>query len=91
MDNSLNYDKIKGKLIFTSIREGDKICLRGRGVTKQLRKIFNEMHIQPEIRRSIPVLRDDDGILWVYGVGVADRVAVDESACSVLTLTLKEV
>lgn len=91
LDNSLNYDKIKGKLIFTSIREGDKICLRGRGVTKQLRKIFNEMHIQPEIRRSIPVLRDDDGILWVYGVGVADRVAVDESACSVLTLTLKEV
>lgn len=91
LDNSLNYDKIKGKLIFTSIREGDKICLRGRGVTKQLRKIFNEMHIQPEIRRSIPVLRDDDGILWVYGVGVADRAAVDESACSVLTLTLKEV
>lgn len=79
LDNVLNYDKINGKLFFSSIREGDKIRLRGRGVTKQLRRIFSEMHIEPELRRSIPVLRDDDGVVWVCGVGVADRVAVDNS------------
>ena len=66
-------------MFFSSIREGDKIRLRGRGVTKQLRRIFSEMHIEPELRRSIPVLRDDDGVVWVCGVGVADRVAVDNS------------
>ena len=80
LDNVLNYDKINGKLFFSSIREGDKIRLRGRGVTKQLRRIFSEMHIEPELRRGIPVLRDDDGVVWVCGVGVADRVAVDNSA-----------
>ncbi len=90
LDNSLDYDKIIGKLIFTSIREGDKICLRGRGVTKKLRRIFNEMHIRPELRRSIPVLRDDEGVLWVYGVGVAQRAAVDETAKRLLTLTSEE-
>ena len=79
LDNVLNYDKINGKLFFSSIREGDKIRLRGRGVTKKLRRIFSEMHIEPELRRSIPVLRDDDGVVWVCGVGVADRVAVDNS------------
>ena len=79
LDNVLNYDKINGKLFFSSIREGDKIRLRGRGVTKQLRRIFSEMHIEPELRRGIPVLRDDDGVVWVCGVGVADRVAVDNS------------
>ncbi len=91
LDNSLNYDKIIGKLIFTSIREGDKICLRGRGVTKKLRRIFNEMHIRPELRRSIPVLRDDEGVLWVYGVGVAQRAAVAEDTKRVLVVTAEEV
>lgn len=91
LDNSVSYDKIKGKLFFTSIREGDKVSLRGRGVTKQLRRIFNEMHIQPELRRSVPVLRDDDGILWVHGVGVAQRAAVDADTIRMLVLTSEEV
>ena len=91
LDNSVNYDKIKGKLFFSSIREGDKVCLRGRGVTKQLRRIFNEMHVQPELRRSIPVLRDDEGIVWVHGVGVAQRVAVGADTCRMLVLTSAKV
>ncbi len=86
LDNAFNYDKINGKLFFGSIREGDKIHVRGRGVTKQLRRIFSEMHIEPELRRSIPVLRDDDGIVWVCGVGVADRVAVDNDTESIVTV-----
>lgn len=88
LDNAFNYDKINGKLFFSSLREGDKIRLRGRGVTKQLRRIFNEMHIEPELRRSIPVLRDDEGIIWVSGVGVADRVAVDSNTDSVVMITI---
>ncbi len=87
LDNALNYDKINGKLFFGSIREGDKIRLRGRGVTKQLRRIFSEMRIEPELRRSIPVLRDDDGVVWVCGVGVADRAAVDNGTDSFVIVT----
>ena len=88
LDNAFNYDKINGKLFFSSIREGDRIRLRGRGVTKQLRRIFSEMHIEPELRRSIPVLRDGDGIVWVSGVGVADRVAVDGNTDSIVMVTI---
>ncbi len=88
LDNAFNYDKINGKLFFSSLREGDKIRLRGRGVTKQLRRIFNEMHIEPELRRSIHVLRDDEGIIWVSGAGVADRVAVDSNTDSVVMITI---
>ncbi len=88
LDNALNYDKINDKLFFGSIREGDKIRLRGRGVTKQLRRIFNEMHIEPELRCSVPVLRDGEGIVWVAGVGVADRVAVDSDTDSFVVITV---
>ncbi len=88
LDNILSYDRIKGQLLFGSMREGDKICLRGRGVTKQLRRIFNELHIPPESRNGIPVLRDDEGVLWVYGVGVAERAAADENSDKVLKITV---
>ena len=90
LDNAINYDRINGKLIFSSIRQGDKIRLRGRGVTKPLRRIFNEMHVQPELRHSVPVLRDDEGVLWVYGVGVAERAAVDESVSNALVLSFEQ-
>lgn len=88
LDNAFDYDKINGKLFFSSLREGDKVRLRGRGVTKQLRRIFSEMHIEPELRRSIPVLRDSEGIVWVSGAGVADRVAVDSNTDSVVMITV---
>lgn len=90
LDNAVNYDKIIGKLLFSSIREGDKIRLRGRGVTKPLRRIFNEMHVQPELRHSVPVLRDDEGVLWAYGVGVAERAAVDETVGNILVLSFEQ-
>ncbi len=86
LDNSLDYDKIKGQLFFTSICQGDKIRLRGRGVTKQLRRIFSEMNIQPELRRSIPVLRDNEGVLWVKGVGAAERAAISTATENVIVV-----
>ena len=70
----------------TSIRPGDKIRLRGRGVTKQLRRIFSELNIQPELRRSIPVLRDDEGVLWVKGIGVAERAAISTATDNVIVV-----
>ena len=87
LDNALDYDKIKGQLFFTSIRQGDKIRLRGRGVTKQLRRIFSEMNIQPELRKSIPVLRDSEGVLWVSGVGVCERAAISADSENVIVIS----
>lgn len=74
----IDYDKIKGALLFSSMREGDKIRPYGRGVTKVLRRIFNEKHIEPAVRYGIPVLRDDAGVVWVSGVGIDERVSADE-------------
>lgn len=87
LDNSLDYDKIKGQLFFTSIRQGDKIRLRGRGVTKQLRRIFSEMNIQPELRKRVPVLRDSEGVLWVSGVGVCERAAINADSENVIVIS----
>ena len=84
--NVIDYDKIKGVLIFSSIRPGDKIRPKGRGVTKQLRRLFNENHIAPSHRNRISVLRDDCGVVWVNGVGADERVSADENTKKFLIL-----
>ncbi|MBQ3136230.1 MAG: tRNA lysidine(34) synthetase TilS [Clostridia bacterium] len=62
--------KIKGQLILSSRREGDKFTFIKRKVSKSLKKLFNEMDIPVIERGKIAVLRDDENIVWVEGVGV---------------------
>lgn len=88
--NVIDYDKIKGQLLFSSIRAGDKIRPRGRGVTKQLRRLYNEMHIEPGLRNAVPVLRDEAGVVWVGGIGADERVKADEKTEKFLILEAAE-
>ena len=57
-------------LILSSRREGDKFTFIKRKVSKSLKKLFNEMDIPVIERGKIAVLRDDENIVWVEGVGV---------------------
>lgn len=65
----INYDKINGELKVRSRKEGDKISLPGRNVTKTLKKLMIELGIPREKRDCIPVISDDDGVVAVYGIG----------------------
>ncbi len=72
----IDCDKINGKAFFRGREQGDKICLKGRGCTKTLKKLFNELAIEPEKRDSVVILADASGVLLVAGVGIDSRVAV---------------
>ena len=72
-DNYLNCfdrDKIKGELVLSGRCAGDKFTLDKRKVTKSLKKLFNEMKIPADKRHNIAVLRDDEKVVWVQGIGV---------------------
>ncbi len=71
----IDYDKIIGSVVIRTRKEGDSIRLKNRGCTKSLNKLFTENKILPEIRDSIPVIADDEGVIWVYGIGVSQRCA----------------
>ena len=77
--NTLDCDKISGNLTVRNRREGDKIKIAGRGVTKKLKKLFCEARVPSEIRDKIPVLADDEGPVWVAGFGVDERVKIDKN------------
>ena len=79
LKNAVDCDKINGKLTVRTREPFDKIRLLGRNCTKSLKKLMNELKIPEELRDVIPVAADDDGVVWVYGVGVDERVAVDKN------------
>lgn len=71
----VDCDKIKGCIVARQRMPGDRFSPAGRGVTKTLKKIFNEAKIEPYNRGRIPVLADDAGIIGVMGFGPDARAA----------------
>lgn len=91
LNNSIDCDKIVGELILRTRLPGDSIRLAGRGCTKTLKKLMNELKIAKNLRDSIPVLADDGGVVWVYGAGTANRCAVNEKTEKVMIITVSDV
>ena len=75
LKNAVDYDTIRGIAEIRSRRPGDRFALPGRGVSKTLKKLWNEDHIPPRRRDFIPLLADRDGVLWVEGYGACPRAA----------------
>lgn len=66
---------ICGKIVLGSRRAGDFIRLRGRNCTKSLKKLMAETKLPRSLRDRTPVLRDEEGLLAVYGFGADERGA----------------
>ena len=86
LDNLIDFDKINGKLFLRSRISGDRITLRKRNVTKSLKKLFCEENVPLELRDSIPVLCDENGVVWVYGFGVNKRYEVTSNSNNIISV-----
>ncbi len=90
LKNTIDCDKIVGKLTLRTRAEGDRIALAGRGCTKSLKKLMNEHKIDESKRDTLPVAADDEGVVWVYSVGVAERVKVDRNTKNTAVFNVTE-
>ena len=84
----LDCDKIIGTLTVRTRKEGDSIRLYNRGCTKTLKKLFCENKVPQNIRDILPVIADENGIVWVYGIGVASRCAVTKNTKNVFKIEI---
>lgn len=91
LKNSIDCDKIVGKSVCRVRQQGDSIRLKNRGCTKTLNKLYNEYHIPVEERDILPVLADDNGVIWICGIGVAHRCAVTENTKRILKINAEKV
>ena len=79
----------RGELTVGPRRAGDVIRLSGG--SKSLKKLFIDRKIPASQRGRIPVLRDTEGILGVYSVGVhQERAAADLPAVTVRFLKISD-
>ena len=69
-------ENICGSITVAGRQPGDRFRPAGRGCTKTLKQLFQEAGIPPWERDTVPVLRDERGILGVYGLGADERVCV---------------
>ncbi len=75
---SLNNDKIKGTLYARNRRDGDSYYIRGHH--RKVKKLMSEKKIPAEVRESMPLVCDDDGIVWIPGFEPRDGVKDGEKS-----------
>lgn len=85
---AINFDKIKGEFIIRRRKNGDKY--RFGNMTRSLKKLFSDKKIPINIRDSLPVLCDDDGIIWVPGFPVRDGLEASENEKNIVHICCYE-
>lgn len=81
----LDYDIIKGGAVLHGREEGLRFCPAGREHSVSIKKWLNEAVALPE-REYVHFLSDEEGLLWVQGLGAAGRAAVTERTQKMLLL-----
>ena len=74
VNNLIPCDIITDDTTVRARREGDTFSDSRRGVTKTLKKLFNERKIPRERRDSVLVVADGSRVLWIEGIGSAETI-----------------
>lgn len=88
-NNLINYDTILSTESYARNRQ-DGDCFRpaGRGITKSLKKLFNEAHLPPRRRGGLLILECAGNIVWVEGFGPSETARVTEQTGSVAEIQI---
>ena len=52
---------------------------------------MSENKIPLELRDKLPVLQDDDGVVWICNVGVSGRCAVTDKTKRILKINVEKI
>ncbi len=75
----LDYDKVPKGSIFRNRREKDIFTPLNRGITKSIKKLFNELKMPSIDRYKIPMIAFKNKVIWIYGVGESELFKVDKN------------
>ena len=89
-NNLINYDTIFNTTSVRNRRDGDFFQPAGRGVTKSLKKLFNEARLEPLLRGNVAVLENSGEIIWIEGFGASQEACVTKDTHNVAEINIKE-
>jgi tRNA(Ile)-lysidine synthase len=89
-NNLINYDTIFNTTSVRNRRDGDFFHPAGRGVTKSLKKLFNEAKLEPLLRSKVAMLENSGEIIWIEGFGASQEACVTKDTHNVAEINIKE-
>ncbi len=85
----IDYDKIKGNIFIRNRRIGDKIYPIGLNGSMSLKKYFINNKVPKQRRDAIPLLCDEQNIIWIMGYALSDKYKVDEKTKNIVKISVK--
>jgi len=85
----LDWDKVEGDLIVRNRRCGDSFTPLGMEGEKKLKDLFIDEKVPRRERRNIPLVCDEEGIIWVVGLRIEERCKVEEGTERIFLLKAK--
>ncbi len=79
----LDYDKITKKLFLRSKKSGDEFIPYGMKKTVKLKDFFIKQKIK---NKELPVVTDEDKILWIPGIRIDERVKITDNTKKILVI-----
>lgn len=87
----VDLNKFEGQLKVRNRREGDRFTPLGMKGTKKLKDFFIDENVPYHQRDSIPIVCDQQGIIWVVGFRLEEKYKIDEDTEEVLEIEAKKI
>jgi tRNA(Ile)-lysidine synthase len=83
-----DYAKISESAVIRFRKDGDVFTKFGGG-TKKVNDYFTDKKIPLKDRDTIPLLADEKEVLVIFGVGVSDKIKVDENTKEIIKFDIQ--
>jgi tRNA(Ile)-lysidine synthase len=80
----MDYDRISLPLVIRTVRPGDKIQLLGMKGMKKIKSVLIDEKIPLVRRKEIPLVLDQEAVLWIAGLRLSERVKITEKTRKIL-------
>jgi tRNA(Ile)-lysidine synthase len=84
----MDRERILGKVRLRNWEPGDRIQPFGMTGSKKVQDIFVDAKIPREMRHRIPIIADEEKVIWVVGLAMSDCVRITENTSERLLLRI---
>ncbi|WP_129595714.1 tRNA lysidine(34) synthetase TilS [Anaerophilus nitritogenes] len=85
-----DYDKICGNLVVRNRKNGDRFSPLGMKGSKKLKNFFIDEKIPKQKREDIPLICDQNEIIWIIGYRVSEKYKIDKNTKKILVISYKK-
>jgi tRNA(Ile)-lysidine synthase len=80
----MDYDRISPPLVIRTVRPGDRMQPLGMKGMKKIKSVFIDGKIPLRRRKKIPLVLDQEAVIWIAGLLLNERVKITEKTRQIL-------